>query len=105
MCVLRFMSVSISSVNLNLDSARYPTAVSFSYGELAAYASATLALMRRFGWLSISVINDRLTGSEFALKSGEACKETLNQISKSTPKIDVVEIIQDSNESGWDPAV
>ncbi|OQV17761.1 hypothetical protein BV898_08218 [Hypsibius exemplaris] len=81
---------------------RFPTLLSFSQADMAAYYSATLTLIRKFKWKYIAVINDNLSGNDFGPKSRAICAGIIATLFKIAPEVNYLEIQTDSARTGHD---
>lgn len=87
------------------DKQRFPTLLSFSYAEVTAYGAALIAIMRRFSWKTISIINNILHDNPASIKSIVMCSGHLIELTAVIPEIDFVETKTDSSIVGWRPSL
>jgi hypothetical protein len=77
------------------DRQRYPTALSFATGNIGLYGGALIAILDKFSWTSIAVINDAFTTDPRMAKSREQCRGAIDALEIRKDTINYVVIRTD----------
>ncbi|OQV16040.1 hypothetical protein BV898_09810 [Hypsibius exemplaris] len=84
------------------DKTRFPTVLSFSYGDMTVYGMTILHLLRHFKWRTLAIIVDKLSGNDYATKNLEMCRGTQSVMQKAIYEVNALEFTMDSTTASWE---
>ncbi|OWA51347.1 hypothetical protein BV898_15833 [Hypsibius exemplaris] len=84
---------------------RFPSTISLATADTGPYGAAVLAVMRYYGWRSIAIISDQLSGSTRAARNVEQCKAPLEQLYERRSEFEFLNIVTDSFKESFTRAL